>query len=168
MKVKVTIDGSVREFDLDELFTIDESQLTKHMSEQASMYAYLATVAAEAEHALAAAGISKDRMYAVCDQHYRATLDEEGTKYTENMIRGLILDDDEYNETLEKEAEAKEQWRTIKAIVDAMEQRSSMLISLGAYLRHELSMTGMHIKEQEMDKSVEDVRKTIRTRRLEQ
>jgi hypothetical protein len=39
--------------------------------------------------------------------------------------------------------------------------RADMLISMGAHLRQEYDMTGMTIREQSMDKQLENVKKAI-------
>lgn len=54
------------------------------------------------------------------------------TRPTKDMIESIIMRDKDYQQTLEKVEEAKENVGIVNAIVKAYEQRRDMLIQLGA------------------------------------
>lgn len=159
----VTIGG--KRFSITDLFHIDEVDLDKEFRDQAAWFAFFAKELAEVDYQVARAKAIKDKVYAECDLDYRADYDSEGTKYTEAIIRSEVMLDKAYNEARGYEMEMQKQYGILKSIVNALDQRASMLISLGAHRRAELDMTGLHIKDRDYKKTVEDTKKTIRRRR---
>ena len=154
-----------RKFRISELFRIDEYDLDTEFRNQAAWYAFFAKELAEADYQLARAKVNKDRVYASCDLDYRADYQHDDIKYTEAIIRSEVMLDKAYKEARENEVEVQRYYNILKSIVSAMDQRASMLISLGAHRRAEFEMTGLHIKDQEFKKAVEDTKRTIRKRR---
>lgn len=132
--------------------------------EQAAFYAFFVNEMAKVgkEHELAVK--KRDLVYAEADEFFREEFRGAGEKFTEGVIRSLVLQDEEYGIVLEEEIEAKYQHNVMKGVVKAMEQRSYMLNSLGAHKRAEFSMTDMTIKAQEYDRAIGDVKKTLRKR----
>lgn len=166
---KVTIkDGDEeRVLDLTDLFRIDETNLTKEFTEQASLYGYFGVLMAKAEHEAAVRDLGKDQEYAVADLDWRAEMEEAGKKYTEALIRNTVLSDEEYQRISIQAAEAEFDYKLLKAIVSALQQRAEMLISLGAHIRHELDQTGMSIREREFKDAEEKMREVLRNSRKE-
>lgn len=160
-KIRLVVGGEEVVIDLAELFTIDETNLSQELAKQAALYAYFAAIGAEAERGMLRASAKKEEEYSVCDEYYRAT----EKSYTEGSIKAKVGSDEDYLARVEEEIDAKYAYRVMRAISTALEQRSSMLISLGAYLRHEMDMTNMSIRERKYDSAVDEAKSTIRKRR---
>jgi len=163
--ISITLSGVEKKFDLNKIFDIDENDLTKEFTSQASVYAYFATAAAEADYEASIGTADQEASYADADKYYRDTLSHKGEKYTEGVIRSMVLLDADYDNAVQDELLAKYNARVLKAIVNAMEMRAQMLMSVGSHIRHELDMTGMNIRERQYNKTVDDVKDTIRSRK---
>lgn len=146
---------------LGDVFAIDQTDLSSEMARQASLYAYFTTQKSYAERALARAALQKDGEYAVADDHYRKSLVNAGEKFTEAKIRSYVLQDEDYHESAREEIRAKSRYTLLRAICQALEMRSNMLVSLGAHIRHELDMTSMNIRERRFGDSVASVKSAI-------
>lgn len=153
--------------DLDELFPIDKENVTSAMMTQASKYAWLTTLAIFSEGEMITCKRESEAVYAEADIAIRDVYKESGEKFTEAKIRSEVLLDEDYVDAIEAEDAARFQYNMLKSMVRAMEQRATMLVSLGAYLRHEGSMTGMTIREREsdLDETVAEAKESLRTRR---
>lgn len=157
--------SSGKKFSLADLFHIEEVDLDTEFRTQATWFAFFAKELAEADYQLARAKAVRERVYAECDLDYRADYNSDDIKYTEAIIRSEVVLDKAYKEAREYEMEIQRQYNTLKSIVNALDQRASMLISLGAHRRAELDMTGLHIKDRDYKKTIADTKKTIRRRR---
>lgn len=164
-KITFVKSGVKKAIDISELFDIDEEDLTHEFAQQASLYAYFATLQAEAELELSHAALAKDQEYAACDEHHRKALDRREQKYTEAVIKSLVVRDQEYNDVYDRHAACQNDVEVIKAIVKALQMRAEMLISLGAHMRQEYSMTGMNIREKAYEKAVDAAKSSIRSKR---
>lgn len=157
-------------FDIGKLFNIDQTNLSSEFANQASMYAFFAVLAANADKVLAMKTLLCDQEYATADGYHRNQMDLDGKKFTEAVVKSMVVRDEEYCKTLEDKENASYDLDIIKAVVRAFEQRAMMLQSLGSYLRHEYDMQGMNIRERNAEltaeKSVEDVKNAIERRRL--
>lgn len=164
---KITIkDGNVRKtYDFATLFRIDEDNLSKEFAEQASLYGYFSVLMAKAEHEAAVMEFGKDQEYAIADTSLRDEMTEAGEKYTEGLIRSLVLADEEYGKKAMSAIDSQFDYKLLKAIVSALQQRAEMLVSLGAHVRHEIDQTGMNIKEREFKNTEEKMRETLRNAR---
>jgi hypothetical protein len=138
--------------DLATVLEINESDLTREYSQQAAQYGYFATMLARAERTMIRAETFTQRIYAQADDFWRNEL--KGMKFTEPQIKGLVLLDEEYIKAQDEEAEAVYNYKLIKALVDALNKKAEMLISLGAHIRAEVGMTGMTMREKKLDDSV--------------
>ena len=150
------------------MFEINETNLSQELARQAAQYAWLATLAVEAESDMVRKAAMREREYANIDLDFRDEMRASGEKCTEGMIRAVVTTDEDYMAAVEAENAAKYQYQLLKMLVRAMEQRANMLISLGAYLRHEESMTGMKIRERAMRIAVDEAKSSIRNRRKSQ
>jgi len=134
--------------DVDALMDIRTEDLTAEFAEQASLLAYVSTLAAEAE---AEWGYIKRELEETQARIYADTrqdmLSVPGDKVTEAKINAAVVRTRGYIEATEAEIDAKMQYRILRGLVDAMSQRGSMLQSLGAQLRAELDQTGMVTRE---------------------
>jgi hypothetical protein len=142
--------------------------------------------ACEAEIAKAkeAYEVAKDQLQELESSTYlqvRTRLDNEKQKYTERVLASLIDDDvvvqskrrevaklkNTDNNELVKRAQAKaiqleEQYRKVKTLADAFSLKASMLQSLGAMTRSEMSLAGGVVtKEQSMATKLSEVIESI-------
>jgi hypothetical protein len=148
-----------KKVDIVEVFSIDENNLSEDFSQQAALMAYFSSITAEAEHKYALAKFDSEQEYAAADQFWRHEKDLIGEKYTEAVIKSLILRDDEYSSKEKKRMQLDYEVNLLKGITRALSQRAEMLISLGAMTRQEIAMTGMNMQE----KVVDDLPKELKT-----
>ena len=164
-----TMDGGYKKFRIDDIFAVDEDNISKEFMQQASLYGFFATIMATAEDIANRASFDVDQEYALCDSDARNSLDRNGMKYTEAVIKGMVYQYESYQKTVAINNKCQYDFKLLKALVKALEQRAEMLVSLGSHLRHESNMTGMNIKERQMDTTVKNVkavldgRKSVRT-----
>lgn len=71
-----------------------------------------------------------DVIYAQLDGDYRAELDEAEEKYTEPVIKNLVLTDKEHQAAVDDYTEWNEKARVLASLKDAFSQRSYMLRDL--------------------------------------
>ena len=69
--------------------------------------------------------------------------------------------DADYQKASDEQRDSAHNVAVLKAVVNALKMRADMLISMGAHLRQEYDMTGMTIREQSMDKQLENVKKAM-------
>ncbi|MFA5035633.1 MAG: hypothetical protein WC479_00450 [Candidatus Izemoplasmatales bacterium] len=160
-----TLKGKKR-FDIGKLFMIDQNLISDEMSSQASMYGFFAILAAEADRISALKSMLYDQETAQADESYRQQLELDGKKYTEAVVRSMVIRDEECVKALTAKEDADYDLNILKAIVRAFEQRAMMLQSLGSQLRHEYDMQGMHTKESDLEQATEKLKSTITRRRL--
>lgn len=152
--------------DLDVLFSIDETALTQAFARQASLYARYGVLLAEAEQQLAHAERVSDVEYAATEQAWRTQYAQDGQKLTEAGVKSLIITDPMYIETQEAVEAAKRTHTILKMIVRGMEQRADMLVSMGAHVRSEMGMVGMHINEPVMSAaSITELKQVMKDRK---
>lgn len=165
VKVRVrTPNGGYRDFDLHDLFSVDDTDIIKEYTQQAALYGYFAAAEALAEEQVANATRVTEVDYAVADSDYRGEAEKNGRKITETQIRSMILSDADYDKTLNLELKAKAEVKMLKAIVAALDMRANMLVSLGAHMRSELDQTGMNVKENQFNKSVNEAKSNLAER----
>jgi len=157
-----TFDGGYKEFTVGDIFGVDETDITKEYMQQASLYGFFATAAAMAEEVANRASFAKDQEYAAVDEVTRQKFEMNGVKFTEAVVRSAILLDEKYKTRVMREIKTEYDAKLLKAIARALEQRADMLVSLGSHLRHESSMTGMSIREHELDNMTKSVKSTLR------
>lgn len=155
-----------RSIDIAELFDIDEANLTREFSRQASLYAFFATLQADAEYELANASLDKDQAYAVADDKNRKYMDKREMKYTEPVIKSLVIRDEDYQAKYDDWAWAEHEVEALKAIVKALQMRAEMLVSMGAQLRQEYNMTGMNVRERAYEAAVGIAKTTVKSKRV--
>lgn len=150
-------DGKKKTFDISAIFNIDDSALAAEFTKQASLYAYFAVQAARAERNKAVADAAQEREYAMADQDFREEFHSKDEKFTEPTIKQMIMTDEAYVTSQNVAQAANYEFKLLKALATALEMRANMLISLGAYMRHEMDMTGMNIQSRRFSDQVEDV-----------
>lgn len=154
--------GKDKKVQLSEVLEIYEDDLTRHFAEQASIFGYFAIQLAEADRLLSKVKTEADQAYAEADAYYRKQYNELEQKYTETVIRGDVLLDEDYNKVLDRQRLLERNVAILKAIVNALKMKAEMLISMGAHMRQEYDMTGMSIRQQRMDNAVDEVKATLK------
>jgi hypothetical protein len=164
-KISFVRKGVQKSVDISELFDIDENNLTAEFAHQASLYAFFATIQADAERELAHTALEKEQEYASADEYHRRSLEKKEQKYTEAVIRSLVMRDEDYEKAYNAYALAQQEVDILKAIVRALQMRAEMLISLGAQLRQEYSMTGMNVRDNAYKAAIDDAKKALKSKR---
>lgn len=154
---KIRVKG--KEIDLESVFRISEDDLSREFMQQASMYAYFAVAQAEAEHQANMAELSSDQEQAAADSEFRSQLETQGRKFTEAVIKGLVIQDDIVAGRIKILNDKKYQQKLLKAVCSALEMRAQMLQSLGSHLRHEYEQTGLTTKESQLHTAIDNVKK---------
>jgi hypothetical protein len=163
--ITVVTDRGKKTFDIGKLFLIDEDNLTREFVQQAAFYAFFSVLIATAERNVAKRDLLKDQEYSAADESYRKELTDKAEKYTETVIKSMVLRDEDYQTTMEELESARYDLNLLKAITRAYEHKGNMLQSLGSHLRHEYSMMGMHVNEAEVVDAVKAVKENITKRR---
>lgn len=169
MSIIDTIEGTVlklfngTEVDLVEIFAVDVEDLSIDFSQQAALYAYFSTLTVEAERQLALAKFDTEQQYAAADNKWRHYKDRREEKYTEAVIRSLILQDSDYYKAEERRIQLDYEASLLKSISRALAQRADMLISLGAMTRQEMAMTGMNMREKVLNDLPKDLRTIVKS-----
>ena len=156
--------GKEKSFEIVDIFGINESDLNNEYATQASAFAYFSSLLAAEDYKLSQAKALREREYAAADIDIREELAELGEKATEGKVKSMVELDEVYQECIDSENKARYRLGLLKSIVSAMRMRADMLVSLGANLRQEYDMTGMHLNAK-MDKAVDNVKDTIKKRR---
>lgn len=128
-----------------ELVGIDPEGINADFVTQASRLAYLNMLTANAEAAHQAEKSHTERVYAKVELDWRDSLADKKT--TEAQIKSLVIESDEYKKQSDLERTALLEYKLLKGLVEAMKERGSMLISLGANLRMEYDVTDLSIKQ---------------------
>lgn len=145
-KMDIDVGNGEVELDLDSIIPIHDN-LSAEFSEQPSLYAYIAMLAARAEACWLDAKRQLDETRATTDKEVRMDLAASGEKFTEAKVTAEITMRKGYREAIEYELATHEQWLIMRALEQTMAQRAQMLISLGAHLRAESEQAGMLIRE---------------------
>jgi len=143
----ITIELNGKKQKLSDFTAVDENMLSQEFSQQASKMAYIGHMMVEAEMAHNERKTEREILEAEIDADSRAVLEEDGVKYTEAKIRGMVVVDEERIKAVNDEADAYEAYKKLKVLADAMRIKGDMLISLGALVRAEADLTGMTIKQ---------------------
>ena len=143
----ITIELNGKKQKLSDFTAVDENMLSQEFSQQASKMAYIGHMMVEAEMAYNDRKTEREILEAEIDADSRAVLEEDGVKYTEAKIRGMVVVDEERIKAVNDEADAYEAYKKLKVLADAMRIKGDMLISLGALVRAEADLTGMTIKQ---------------------
>lgn len=151
-------------FDINELCLIDDTDVSGEFMRQPALYAYFATLQANAEKRLLDAKANTKKEYALADLAAREELSLNSQKYTESVISAMIQADERYVNAVSEENLAEYDAKLLKAICYALEQRANMLISLGSQIRHEANMTGMSVKDVQLDNAIQNAKNVMKSR----
>jgi len=148
--------------ELVEIFAVDVEDLSVDFSQQAALYAYFSSLQVWAERQLSLAKFDSEQTYAERDDFFRHYKDKRDEKYTEAVIRSLVIRDDRYDEKEKKRIQLEYEVNLLKSLTRALAQRGDMLISLGAMTRQEMSMTGMTMRDKVLNDLPKDLRAIVK------
>ena len=146
--IQVTVDG--RDVSVQDLFEIDETNLDKEYTCQASRYAFFTVLAARAKRAASLAEQERREIEADVWSNIKDDPDNiptGGRTVSDGLADKLTILDQDYANAKSDEIEATYQYDLMKGLAYAFSQRAAMLTNLGADMRKEMDMTDMHISE---------------------
>lgn len=162
LSIEVKTRTSTTQMDLAEDLKIDSVDINQAFCDQPAIYAYWATVAAQAKALYDRKKLAVDKkedyikktLVGELDTEVRMELEMNGEKVTETKVTNGIYVHSRYKEEIAELYEMKEELLELQAQVttleiakDAMNQRKDMLISLGAQLRQEGGNVDITIKQ---------------------
>jgi len=151
-----------RKVDILSLLSIDENDLANEFAQQAALYGWIGHLTAKAEYSASIAKHQTEIEYAAADDNARFQMDAAGEKTTEGKVKAAIDLDEQYIAAKQEENRLWKEYKVLRSLSDAMRMRADMLISMGAHLRAEQEMTGMKINTDKWDRTVDNLKKTIK------
>lgn len=164
LSVEVKTKKSTTSMNLAEDLVIDEYNLNEAFMNQPALFAWWATVAAQARAIADKAKLAveeqedylKKRLIGELDTEVRQQLEMDGEKITETKVTNGIYCHERYVEESKKLYELKEKYLecnanavTLEIGRDAMNQRKDTLISLGANMRNDINNLDLNIKKEQ-------------------
>lgn len=122
---------------LQEDLSFTTNNLSLAMTRQAALFAHYGRLAAEATYQADRAKQQVELAEAELDQTFRDGLTAAGTKFTEAMIKSMIIKDSGYQAAQSRAYEAKAIAKMIGTAADSFDHRKDMLIQCGADAREE-------------------------------
>jgi hypothetical protein len=162
--IRILTPRGPKTYNVAEIFAIDENELSSEFANQAAVYAYFSSMMNYVEKQMSNMDLKLDQVSARLDEFYRQQLERNDKKYTEAVVKSLVVRDDEYKAAYEASHIAKYDYGVLKSLARALEQRADMLISLGSHLRHEADMAGLSIRETKYTQAVDDAKQAIKNR----
>jgi len=150
-----------KEYSLQEIFAVNQDNLIDEFAQQASTYAYFASLQVMADNNSDICKLGLEQERAAADIDARAEMEKDGKKYTEAVIKGAIDLDEEVSKLSSARLGFEYDSKLLKAICNALEMRANMLVAMGAMLRHELGQIDLHNREKNLDKSVKELDKVL-------
>lgn len=162
LEIRVKTKKADRIVDLAEDLKIDSANINEAFCNQPALYAWWATVAAQAKALADRKRLEVDRqeeylkktLMGELDAEVRQELEMNGEKITESKVLNGIYVHPSYKEELatlyslrDELQELQEQCTTLDTAREALNQRKDMLISLGAQLRQEGNNVDLSIKQ---------------------
>ncbi len=135
-----------------DLVSIDQTDLNNEFASQAARYAYFAVQCAMARCArdMAEKVYKEDAAAAFVEYKNDPEMIPEGSRtVTDGLANMLVATDENCARLKNAHIEAEQEFRVLEALVRALDMRANMLISLGAQLRSEADMDGMHISKRD-------------------
>lgn len=179
LKVEVKTRNNQNVMNLADDLKIDEDNINEAFINQPALYAWWATVAAQARAIADKTKLEVERqedyirktLTGELDAEVRQQLEMDGEKITESKVTNGIYQHDLYKEETEKLYELKEKYLkdNENAVLleigrDSMNQRKDALISLGANMRNSLENTELTIKKQEAREVIKAARSGVKAK----
>ena len=149
---KITQNGKEVILNLGSLSKINREDMSGEMVRQPGIFAWWVVMAEDAAAALRSAEIEAEVALAKLSLRVRQEAAKNlpaGKKPTEDQLKELVRADPEYGTIKNWVEDYRKEAEHMKMGVKALEERSKMLQSYGAYRRAEMNMTGMQTPEEE-------------------
>lgn len=135
------------------------NDLNKEFSDQAMLYVYYASIAAQARKEYDTVSLALETAKAKVDLAIREDALKKGEKLTENKVSSMVQLHPQVQSLVEKRNEAREMLEVTQAMCKGFEQRKDMLIQRGAFERQErngeMRMSSVSSKEDQTSRLVE-------------
>lgn len=164
--VTLTVDGKEIIFNLDNVLDMSEQTITKDMAVQSATYGYIAMILAKAEKHSNNCKRDKEVAYAATDQKVRTKLLGIGAKFTEAVVKAGIEQDENYQADVDYYDSSVFAVGVLKMLVKSLDMKSNMLISMGAMVRSEMGMTGMHIKTDSYEQNIDNMKENLKKKKV--
>jgi len=129
---------------------INEATINDMLAAQPSLFVFWAKMCALQRAILEKKKMELDRYEAQLDSYIRAEKERRGEKVTEKIVENAIKRDSRRDDLANQLLAEKLKYDQLVAIKEAFSQRASMLMSIGANLREELSETQLSVREKEV------------------
>lgn len=138
--------------DIADIVNIDKDNISDEFITQAGKYAWYSTLLAHGRRRKDEAKLSLEVKEAELDAIIRKEANKQGIKITEVAIQKTMYALPEYKEAVDMLIKMKEEEGIIEAVVNALEQRATMLVSYGSLLKHELASNITILEEKSKSK----------------
>ncbi len=137
---KVLIDTDLEnDLDINEITSINRESLSDEFINQASKYAWYASLLAHARAKREKAKLVLDTKEAELSSRVRQEMVKQGVKVTEGAINETVIGLQDYTNIYMRWIEAKEDEDVIDGVVRALAQRKDMLVAYGSLLKFEVN-----------------------------
>ena len=130
-----------------EMLDVNQDDLSNEFAAQASRYAYVAVMTAQAEWAMNEADDAVKQEEAAAFMEFKKLICDNGKSMTDDQAEQMVKLDEACVVIRRKYNEAKYKFKVLQALARSFEQRADMLQSLGAKARAEYDMTAMKTSE---------------------
>jgi hypothetical protein len=161
-KLTFNVNGKIKAYELEEVFELDDDDLTKEMVRQASFYGFFSGMLSAAEWGAVKAKAKMEQEYGTADEVYRAEILTAGEKIRETAVKGMVLNDADYIEAEAAYQNAIYFQSVLNNVCRTLSMKSDMLINIGAQARAEISMIGMKIREKGYGNAVEEMKDKLK------
>lgn len=142
-KLVIKQGGEERVIDLNDFLKIDESNIEQEMKENASQYAYFASVLAWYEKKKDSLNTELEMLKYKKELQIRKGLASTGDKVREAEVKALVATDNEVVEMEKRVLEVKYVVKRLSALVKGIEKKGDRLSQLYARLRRQMSDVGL-------------------------
>lgn len=141
LRFPVTVQGKTFHIDLVADSYIDPDNITAEFSKQPALLAWFGVIYQQANNAYETAKTELDIFEAQACNEARKCVDEKA-KVTETFIKQLVMADEEYISRRHSVDALKAQAELTRRAFEAIKEKGSALISLGAHIRAEIEQMG--------------------------
>lgn len=141
MSIEKVLTGTDLEnnLDINEITSINRESLSDEFVNQASKYAWYASLLAHSKAKREKAKLALDIKEAELSSRVRQGMVQQGVKVTEGAINEIVLGLNEYSQVYMNWIATKEETDILDGLVKALEQRKDMLVAYGSLLKFEVN-----------------------------
>jgi hypothetical protein len=145
LDVALNVDGNKFTGNIREVLKINENNLMDEFTKQPSTFAWFATLYEVASSQVEEKKFALEVLEANIDKELREVLGQGDKKVTEPMVSSAIQRDERIIKMNTELLQLSKQQGILKALVRALDQRSTMLVQLGSTKRQEHMLTDFSI-----------------------